>query len=1431
MKLYLSVALCLITGFAAAQQRYVDFNSSIPSNWSTSGATPLALSDEHLKDGAKALKWVAAANNELRAIDLNIPLTEIASTSTGSAQIFVYSKEVSNDTLYFTFFDQNNVQRRQGKMLLNFKGWRDYHRSYYYDYAVNNGTVAGFLLKKCVVTYKPVHPTAVKTIYLDSVKFIGDDAVRIPGPHMAIDYPFFRQQAVNGQNGNALTSFLNVPNIPVTLPSAQELTDLNVVRSRLARTLATVSSTDLAEAKAYVNFSNIRYNPDNTITGRGISDIYDADTLVRLANYCGYLARAYRQNTDEDAKVKLIDFTKYLLDQGFAEGGRSVLRTNSYANPLALPLGFIDALPVYPVDVRSDVMKMLKWSNMFGIVHENTYIPGYNVDFLYLKGKFLPELAVLEQDDALAVRDLKAVKRFLERNTESSYGARDGIKPDAMGFHHQSHHVSYMYAWGEWTNIVYNLKGTSFKVSKQAYDNMVFAMKNLFIGTSKGTLFAHAESGRTPFQSSVSVKLTQLKSLIEIGGDIMGEPIDPALASFYNNLTGTNAYSAPAVNYDGFYPYAYGPMAVKRKGNYVAVMRGSTDKLFGSEINAGDNRWGRYQSYGSLEILYGGNLSSSGYILYGNGWDWNMMPGTTTVHFPTYTGLLALKPTSTEFQKNSFAGGLSLGDQGIFALDFSQDAKTYYTSSDLTFKKSVFAFDDIMLCLGTNITTSNALGDVATNLFQAVTTGSNPAIYVNSTTPVSGALNTTISTASASAWLLTAQKTGFYIPKGNGDISVFRGSQSTPLESSDDETVTATANASKAWISHGTKPSDGKYAYVVVPDVTPSAMQAVISQIDSGVVYEILEQSNTAHVVKYLPKKLTSYVFFDPKTDVNIGYIKSISNKALVGAREALSSNKLIDSLIVTINIPDLNTENKTSWDYYWLARPSTVSITLKGGWDIDENTNNASITKNGDELTATFVLEHGFSNTIKLVREAVLHEPGKWVLESDSLNYDLGAGTGNQGSNWSTGVSISTSANPGFLPYPTKGMARVGSASGAPSFDLEGTGETAALKITASSAGTIGKFSVYGTDASAVTALFFRMTFNTEPTNGTWVMAMGNHLESSDNVNRFNDGSGLPNTERAEVFTALKWTIGTANELVFSYRQRSGSSISYPILNNAPFVKGGTYDVEVYANNHDASQDYVRGSKTYTVDAGMLDFWVDGIKLGVFAASELERKKELSAFLFTGNASTLPTSNAAQLTLSNIQLQYVKPTLLPLTITSFTGDYSQGDVLLKWSTVFEKNVDLFKIYSSTDGQNYNLIGSVNATGDSEKKVQYTFTDAQFSTNQPHIYYKMIAVDKDGTQSYESDVVAIKLPLKSEPFSIMPNPVSDKMELRFYSKFDTQAEIRIVSIDGKVVQSRSTFVKTGYNILTLDASYLAPAVYITTVNGTSLYEKGTFIKK
>jgi hypothetical protein len=693
---------------------------------------------------------------------------------------------------------------------------------------------------------------------------------------------------------------------------------------------------------------------------------------MQLSNYCGLLARAWRNNRDTVARDKCRLFTEYLLDQGLAEGGRVVLLSNDYQYLPNFPIGFLQALTdtIYSPTLQDEVIKMLKWSLEYNKIYAASIIPGLNLDYLTNKSLFLFELACIDTAANRAVRDLKSLSRFLEQNTYISQGGRDGIKPDGTGFHHQVHYLEYTHAFKSWISGAYSLMGTPFKVSSTAYSNMSNAVKTVFLEINKGYTYANSECGRTPFQNAGPLGDSTIRKLVYVGGDVLGTPIDTAMASAYNYFFNSTFFTTPAAALDGFYQFNYAQLGVLRKGSWMATMKGFTNKLFGTEVYSAENRYGRYQSYGAVEVLYGGSLAATGYQINGEGWDWNVVPGATTVHLLPYSNLNYLADNAEEHQLGSFAGALSLGKDGILGFDFMQDTiSANYTTSNLAFHKSVFAFDTILVCLGSGIKTSNSLGNVATNLFQGTVeyrnktthvVNDNPTIYINNSTGVTADMNSTVTPGK---YILTAQKTFFYIPTGNDSITIVRGTQITPNHTSTDGTAVDTAKASKAWLSHGTHPTNAGYQYVIVPNVAKTQMSTLNTDLSGTTKYVVLKKTDTLHAVKYVPGNVTGYVFFQPATNVNIGYVKSITGKVLVGVRESG------DTIKVNIASPDLNTTyDSTS---YWVSSPTSVTLTVSGNWAVLSNASGATITQNADSLAAGFSLQHGAAAYLVLVKQS----------------------------------------------------------------------------------------------------------------------------------------------------------------------------------------------------------------------------------------------------------------------------------------------------------------------------------------------------------------------------------------------------------------------------------------------------------------------------
>lgn len=957
------------------QQKY-NFES-VPVNFATTG-TALGVSAEHNKDGVNALKWNAASGAVLTANNLGITSAQTGSSTASNAQFYVYSPTVSNDTLVFKFYDNAGVLQREGHMLLNYKGWRDYHRSYRSDYNFGND-LPGFALNKMEIIYKPATPGASTTLYMDAFTMYGDSQTRTPGPHMKLDMIHFpggdpaKMDFVEGVGATAYNCYVQIPGV-AAVSTAQEQTDAAIIKTRYPRPVYVPVAADVTAAKDYVTACNITRNTDGSITGRGLTtEIEDPNSLITISAHVGNLTRAALRNNDTDAKAKLLLFVEYLLDQGLAEGGRNSIQSNNYTPCQNVPVGFLQSISNYTGTValtpalKEEVIKMLKWSNEYNLIyHPGTPVLPVNTDMIHLKLTFMLELAGLDSNVDNRVRDYKAISRYLSLFTNVTQGASDGLKPDGNGAHHGVAHMRYMYALGTWAERAYSLRNTVYRISQQGYNNMANAFKTLALQTSKGAIYPMSISGRRP-EENFPITTGNFQHLVEVGGDLMGTGYEPDLAALYNYIYKTNTYPVPAADMDGYYHFNYANLGVKRKDNWIAMSKGLTDKLWGSEIYATENRYGRYQSYGALEVLYNGDRAASGVPEYqAPGWDWNVTPGATTIHVP-YTELQPQGDIRPEYQQKSFAGALSLGRDGIFALDFVQSVGSTYAVNNLKFHKSVFTFDNIFVCLGSGISSTNAISNTATNLFQAVSTTTNPSIYVNTADAVSdSAYNSVLSTVSNSAWLVNGQTTGYYVPQGGGDITVGRGSQTTPVYSTKTGSPTATAKFSKAYISHGTSPANAKYQFVMVPGTTPQDMAALSTRINAGEIYQVLRQTDSLHAVKYLPGNLTSYVFFNAANNINIGKVNSISGEALVGVKE------IDDSLEVTVNNPNLNTiaDDVTEW------RSSAYTVTLKliGKWNATVNPDNVGIVTDGNNTILTYSLIDGFSAKVKLapIQEAL---------------------------------------------------------------------------------------------------------------------------------------------------------------------------------------------------------------------------------------------------------------------------------------------------------------------------------------------------------------------------------------------------------------------------------------------------------------------------
>jgi len=193
----------------------------------------------------------------------------------------------------------------------------------------------------------------------------------------------------------------------------------------------------------------------------------------------------------------------------------------------------------------------------------------------------------------------------------------------------------------------------------------------------------------------------------------------------------------------------------------------------------------------------------------------------------------------------------------------------------------------------------------------------------------------------------------------------------------------------------------------------------------------------------------------------------------------------------------------------------------------------------------------------------------------------------------------------------------------------------------------------------------------------------------------------------------------------------------------------------------------------------------------------------------------TKPGSNGKVVVLSGPPAFYCG--VLPLVLTNFNAAVNNGYVDLNWHIENEINFSYFEIEYSTDGINFNRIGTV----DYIKNVPYY----QFNnvSAKPGInFYRLQLFDIDGKYTY-SNILPVNITSSNEnKLIIYPNPATSYLSIELNS--DTRQQINIIIFDnvGRQQISKNVLAETGNNYISIpDVSNLPSGIYIIKVNTSS----------
>ncbi|MBK0383077.1 T9SS type A sorting domain-containing protein [Pedobacter sp. SD-b] len=181
--------------------------------------------------------------------------------------------------------------------------------------------------------------------------------------------------------------------------------------------------------------------------------------------------------------------------------------------------------------------------------------------------------------------------------------------------------------------------------------------------------------------------------------------------------------------------------------------------------------------------------------------------------------------------------------------------------------------------------------------------------------------------------------------------------------------------------------------------------------------------------------------------------------------------------------------------------------------------------------------------------------------------------------------------------------------------------------------------------------------------------------------------------------------------------------------------------------------------------------------------------------------------------------VKFQDASLLPITLSSFTGKPSFDGVNLTWVTKSEINNDKFTILRSSDGKTFEEIATIKGKGNSSTTNIYNFKDLNpFSGVN---YYQIKQTDFDG-KSEAFNPISVNFNLTSLSNSISVYAKNNNINLKLNWGSNETVNVSIFDLTGKRCYAKDHRIEKGNNGLTLNLEKpITPGIKILKVSGNA----------
>jgi hypothetical protein len=314
---------------------------------------------------------------------------------------------------------------------------------------------------------------------------------------------------------------------------------------------------------------------------------------------------------------------------------------------------------------------------------------------------------------------------------------------------------------------------------------------------------------------------------------------------------------------------------------------------------------------------------------------------------------------------------------------------------------------------------------------------------------------------------------------------------------------------------------------------------------------------------------------------------------------------------------------------------------------------------------------------------------------------------------------------------------------------------------------------------------------------------------------------------------TNASFTFSNTSSMTTSYNVSLSASKIYLYDNSSMTTNGGSSTTIDLSN----SSQIVIGNATTTSKA---IFTVSGPTLNLYDNSTVALANQNSVYYNWSNYNYAPTSASAtkSYTSSGVAINcgsgythscsnpsvygpatlsaagVVAGTTLPIVLTGFSAVLnSNNTVTLDWNTQDEVNFSHFIIERSADGETWVEIGTVEANGNSQVEIAYTYVDGQpLSGNN---FYRLTEVNLDNSYVY-SQVVVVRMTTTLAQINVFPNPATSYVNVSLGGNTPSVVTVLLTSAAGQRLAEKQATGGAG-TVVALPVGNLASGLYIITV--------------